>query len=303
MAAPRLAFIGFGEAGPLVAKGVMGEGIRQVAAYDILVDDAATRDAWMDKARRFGAVPCASNAEAVAEADIVISTVTSKQALAAAEATAPHLRQGQLYLDFNSCSPGKKVKAAAAVEGKSAARYVDVAVMDTVPGRGHKVPMLLAGAGAAAAVEALKPYGMVLEVVGEEIGQASVIKMTRSIFMKGLESILCESMVAAHRAGVHQRVLDSIQKTFPGLDWRQVATYHMGRVAQHARRRADEMESVADTVGELGLEPFMSAGAACRLDWASRIGLKDRFSAAMPETLEEFLEAVDELDGKAQGRS
>ena len=246
--APRLAFIGFGEAGPLIAGGLLGAGAASVAAYDILVDDPAARDAWVAKAEAVPARACAAPADAVGDADLILSTVTSERALEAASAAAPHLRAGQLYLDLNSCSPGKKVKAAAAVETASAARYVDVAVMDTVPGRGHRVPMLLAGPAAHEAAERLAPFGMTLEVVGDTVGQASTIKRARSVFMKGLEAILCESLVAADRAGVADRVLASIQGTFPDLDWRRLATYHMGRMALHGRRRAVAMDSVADTI-------------------------------------------------------
>src|SRR3546814_9134787 len=99
------------------------------------------------------ATPCSGPAEAVGDADLVFSTVTSERALEAATEAAPHLRAGQFYLDLNSCSPGKTVKAAAVVEAASPARYVDVAVMDTVPGGGHPVPVLLAGPAAADAVE------------------------------------------------------------------------------------------------------------------------------------------------------
>lgn len=294
--APRLAFIGFGEAGPLIARGLLDAGAASVAAYDILMDDPAARDAWSAKAAGVPAAPCATAAEAVAGADLVFSTVTSERALEAAEAAAAHLRAGQLYLDLNSCSPGKKSKAAKTVEAASAARYVDVAVMDTVPGRGHKVPMLLAGTAAQEAADRMAALGMNVRVVGDTVGQASTIKMARSVFMKGIEAILCESLVAADRAGVADQVLASIQATFPGLDWRQVATYHMGRMALHGRRRAIEMDSVADTLRDLGLEPFTAQGTGRRQMWVADLGLRDRFGPEGPETLEDFLAAVAERD-------
>jgi 3-hydroxyisobutyrate dehydrogenase-like beta-hydroxyacid dehydrogenase len=109
---PAVAFLGFGEAGPLIARGLLDAGVGSVAAYDVLVDDPATRDAWTAKARAVPATACGSAGEAVADADLILSTVTSERALEAATAAAPHLRAGQLYLDLNSCSPGKKVKAA-----------------------------------------------------------------------------------------------------------------------------------------------------------------------------------------------
>lgn len=294
--APRLAFIGFGEAGPLIARGLLDAGAASVAAYDILVDDPATRDAWSVKAAAVPATPCPGPAEAVGGADLVFSTVTSERALEAATAAAPHLRAGQLYLDLNSCSPGKKAKAAAAVEAASPACYVDVAVMDTVPGRGHRVPMLLAGPAAPQAADRLAALGMTVQVVGDTVGQASTIKMARSVFMKGIEAILCESLVAADRAGVADKVLASIQSTFPGLDWRALATYHMGRMALHGRRRAIEMDSVADTLRDLGLEPFTAAGTGKRQMWVADLGLRERFGAKGPETLEDFLAAVADRD-------
>lgn len=293
---PRLAFIGFGEAGPLLARGLLDAGAAAVAAYDILVDDSATRESWTARAEAVPARACRSPAEAVGDADLILSTVTSERALEAATAAAGHLRAGQLYLDLNSCSPGKKVKAAAVVEARSPARYVDVAVMDTVPGRGHKVPMLLAGPAAQEAADRLAAFGMTLEVVGDRVGQASTIKMARSVFMKGIEAILCESLVAADRAGVADRVLASIQGTFPGLDWRQLATYHMGRMALHGRRRAVEMDSVADTLRDLGLDPFTTVGSGQRQMWVAELGLRERFGAKGPETLEDFLAAVAETD-------
>lgn len=294
----KLAFIGFGEAGPHIGRGMLGAGATSMAAYDLLAADPAARDAWIAKAESFGAKACTTPAAAVGDADLILSTVTSERALEAAESAAAHLRQGQLYLDLNSCAPGKKVKAAKAVEGLSAARYVDVAVMDTVPGRDHLVPMLLAGAAAEAAAETLRGLGMTVEVVGDTVGQASTIKMARSVFMKGIEAILCESLVAADRAGVADRVLDSIQKTFPGLDWRAVATYHMGRMAVHGRRRAIEMDSVADTLRDLDLEPSTTLGTRDRQMWMAELGLRDRFIDGGPETLEEFLEAVAQTSAK-----
>lgn len=293
----NFAFIGFGEAGPLISRGLGGsDDAGSISAYDILTLDPTRRDDWIGKAAIAGARPMDTPKDAVTGADVVISTVTSDRAVDAAASVAPHLVQGQVYLDLNSCSPGKKVQAAVAIENRSAARFVDVAVMDTVPGKGHKVPMLFAGAAAGEVADKLTPFGMRIEVVGDTIGQASTIKMTRSVFMKGIEAILCESLVAAHRAGVHERVLASIQTTFPDLDWRKLATYHMGRMALHGTRRAIEMDSVADTLEELGLKPLTAKGTGDRQMWVAELGLKDRFGETGPQTLESFLEAVDQRD-------
>ncbi len=87
---PRIAFIGFGEAGQAIASGLREEGIEQVAAWDILfpVADGAKLRAAGEK---MGVHLAHSAAGAVAQADIVISAVTAASSYEAAESVAPHL--------------------------------------------------------------------------------------------------------------------------------------------------------------------------------------------------------------------
>ena len=71
--------------------------------------------------------------------------------------------------------------------------------MESVPPHGHKVPMLLAGTAAAQLVDLLKPLGMQVEAVGDKIGQASSIKMFRSVIIKGMEALMLE-LIEGHVA-------------------------------------------------------------------------------------------------------
>ena len=97
---------------------------------------------------------------------------------------------------------------------------------------------------------------MRLEAAGERIGDASLYtKMLRSIFIKGIEALLLEGLIAAHRVGLEDRILDSVQQTVPGIDWREAASYYLERTAKHGARRAAEMHESAATVAELGLGP------------------------------------------------
>src|SRR3546814_13006015 len=56
----------------------------------VLMRDPATRDPWSRKAAAVPATPCSGPAEAVGDADLVFSTVTSERALEAATEAAPH---------------------------------------------------------------------------------------------------------------------------------------------------------------------------------------------------------------------
>ena len=230
-----IAFIGFGEAGGLIAKGLQGAGATVGACYDILIEDPKTAGKIADKARAQGVRAARTPAEAVAGADVVLSAVVCSETVAAARNVAPHLVPGQIYMDINSSSPGMKRQAAEAVEANGAA-FVEAAVMDLVPPHGHKVPMLLAGAKAATLAAMLAPYGMRVEAIGERIGSASAIKMVRSVFLKGFTSVLFECLLAAHKAGVTDRVLELDPWHLPGAGLAKAR--RLLRPAQGAARQA-----------------------------------------------------------------
>ncbi len=277
-----IAFIGFGEAGQDISQGLIGEGARVPAAFDILFPDNAKGQRLRDAAADRGMTAAMTPGEAIANADVILSAVTADQSVVAAEGAVPHLKPNQIFMDMNSTSPMKKRKAAAVIEA-SGARYVESAVMATVPGYAHKVPMLLAGAAAVELVELLSPFGMDVEAVGTEIGEASSIKMFRSVMVKGWEALFVEALSAAELAGVSERVLASLSGSYPGLDWPGLASYHISRVALHAKRRAAEMREVVATLEELGVEPLMATATADRMDRAVDTGIRERFPDGPPE--------------------
>ncbi len=256
----RFAFIGFGEAGGLIAAGLKQRGGEICAAFDLRVDDPALAD----KAQRLGIALARSNEQAVADAEIVLSAVTCDALVDAARQTAPYLHSGHVYLDINSASPKAKREAAEIVE-RAGASYIDVAVMDLVPPHGHKVPMLLAGRAADDTAARLRSYDMNATAIGAEVGQAAAVKMARSVFMKGFSAILLESLMAAGTIGAGRAVLDSLQITYPSIDWHAHADRAMARLSQHAKRQSQEMYEVAETLEELGVEPITALATARRL--------------------------------------
>ena len=74
-----VAIIGFGEVGPIFAAALTAQGVR-VAAYDVKLDDAATRGQIEERAQRSGARIARSLQAAVEGAELVFSAVTASQA-------------------------------------------------------------------------------------------------------------------------------------------------------------------------------------------------------------------------------
>ncbi|MDK2755852.1 MAG: DUF1932 domain-containing protein [Blastomonas fulva] len=257
---PATTFIGFGEAGRAFAtagarafdRKTLHERERgaMVAAYQVADVDG------MDDA-----------ASALSGAQVVLSLVTADQALAAARDCAPLLGAGALWLDMNSVAPGTKRRAVEAIEA-SGGRYVDVAVMAPVLPARKNVLLSVSGPHAQAALEALSLLGFAnVAVAGAAIGDASAIKMIRSVMVKGLEALSAECALAADRAGVTDAVTASLDASWKHQSWGERFDYNLDRMMAHGLRRAAEMEEVAVTLEDLGVDPVMTRGTiACQRD-------------------------------------
>jgi 3-hydroxyisobutyrate dehydrogenase-like beta-hydroxyacid dehydrogenase len=201
-------------------------------------------------------------------ADLVVSAVTASQTVAVGEAAAPGLKRGAFFLDFNSASPGAKIRAAGIVNA-AGGRYVEGAVMTSVPPYRIQVPLLLGGPDAAALLPVLQGLGFAPKLADERLGIASATKMSRSVMIKGLEAMVIESFTTARHYGVEDALIASLRETFPGIDWEKQAAYFFQRVIEHGRRRSEEVREVAQTVREAGLTPWSASGTAERQAWVA----------------------------------
>lgn len=240
----KIGFLGYGEAARAFHDGLA----RAALAHDILLDrdDGAMRETM----KRHGASPV--SLAGLADADWVFSAVTADQSLLAVQALLPYLRQGQVLIDINSVSPDRKRETAAAVEA-AGARYLDMAVMAPVDIKKHATPVLLAGEPAQELLPQLLALGFSASLAGTEPGAATAIKMVRSLFVKGLEAITVEALLAARASGCFDEIYTSLATSYPGLDWDRFAGYQFERTTRHGKRRAAEMRESGATLDALGL--------------------------------------------------
>lgn len=258
------AFIGFGEAGAAFAR-------PGASAFDLKTQSSDTRTAKLADYAAASVTGAANAAEALVMAKVALSLVTADQAIDAATECAPSLADGALFLDMNSVAPATKRAAAKAI----GPGYVDVAIMAPVLPSKLDVPLLLAGERATEAAAALTAYGFTnVRVVGPNIGDASAIKMIRSVMVKGMEALTAECLIAAHRAGVTDAVLASLDASREKADWTARADYNLDRMLVHGLRRAAEMEEVAKTLEDLGVEPALTRGTISREREIGSLGLR-----------------------------
>jgi 3-hydroxyisobutyrate dehydrogenase-like beta-hydroxyacid dehydrogenase len=286
---PRLCFIGFGEAGQALASGLRDAGVQTMSAWDILFPENEG-ERLREAGEKIGVRLGTSAADAIEGADIVVSAVTAASSLEAARSAKSHLRRDQVYLDINSVSPGRKQETARHLDGT--ARYVDVAVMAPVYPARHQTPVLLAGPDAAAIEPVLTALDMRASIAGADIGAAAAIKMVRSVMIKGMEALTLECFLAATRAGVEDQIVASLSKSFPTLEWPKIVEYNLERMASHGTRRAAEMEEVADTLRELGIDPHMANATVARQRQMGEVGKREPVKSAKTQSRKEMLQAI-----------
>jgi 3-hydroxyisobutyrate dehydrogenase-like beta-hydroxyacid dehydrogenase len=263
----NVGLVGYGEVGRILAEDLRKQDVR-VTAYDLKLRSDQAGGPLREHASAHSVVLAASHAELARQADFIVSAVTASQAVPVAQACAPAVKKEAWFLDFNSASPGAKRRAAELIDGNGG-RYVEGAVMTSIPPKRIKVPLLLGGAGAAALAPLLVELGFDAKVASEQLGVASAVKMCRSVMIKGLEAMVIESFTTARAYGVEDAVLASLKETFPGIDWEKQGAYFFQRVIEHGRRRSEEVREVAETVREIGLTPWSAQGTAERQAWVA----------------------------------
>jgi len=239
----KVGFIGFGEVASTLARGLMGV---DVEIYTCLEGRSVrTREL----ARLMNVQLCSSHREMAQNVDMILSAVTPSQAVMVARKLG---RIRGVYVDLNNVSPST-VKAALELVGK--ANTVDAAIMGSVLKKGLKVNIIASGPAAEEFAQ-LNDYGMDIDVIGPDPGQASAIKMMRSAYTKGVSALLLESLFAAHRMGIDDEALKYISQT-ECPDFQEKAVSRMTSSLYHARRRSEEMEEVVKMLSS-ETEPFMS---------------------------------------------
>ena len=191
---------------------------------------------------------------------------------------------------YQSVSPGRKQETAKLLG--ASARYVDVAVLAPIHPARHQDADAARRRRTRKVAPTLAALGMRANIAGAEIGAAAAIKMVRSVMIKGIEALTLECFLAAARAGVIDEVAASMKNNYPGLDWAKIVPYNLERMASHGERRAAEMEEVADTLRELGVEPLMTTATVKRQREMGQIGTQQPVRAVLKEDRGAMLRAI-----------
>lgn len=286
----KLGFIGFGEVGFEVSRGLKEEGLVGIVAYDVLQNDSVKGN-LIKKHASIAAVTLLDSPKAVLDCvDVVIVAVPGTFALETAKQLKPYVRKGLLYVDVSAASPEIKRRIADELT-ETEILFVDGAMLGSLPLYKHKVPMLISGNGSDLFINLMKDYHLKLDKISDVPGEATGIKFVRSIFMKGLPALFVEVLEAAALMKVDNLVLESLASTMDACPFEETFNRLVTGSALHAERRAHEMESVIEMLESLNVEPTMSKATAERLTWLASKKLNEKFEGKTPKTWQEVITA------------
>lgn len=286
---PTVCVLGFGMAGRPIARGLAEAGAAKVHVWK--------RPPWRPEHLDASAHPAIRMTESIEEAlegaDLVLSLVTPESAMAAARGASPFIRDA-VYLDLNTTTPEVKREIGRLIEA-GGGQPVDGAICNPAEVYGHEVVTLISGPEARRLSEAMARYGMQLQVLGERVGDASALKVVRSVFTKGLMMTFLESIEAARRCGLVEELLESIAGTVEGLPLRDLALSLAGTSLIVAERRAQEMEGVVSALESLGVDSHISAASLEKFRWLQGFDFHEELGGVPPESVEAMLRALGKI--------
>lgn len=243
--ATHVAILGLGEVGRIYGAALAEAGHR-VTGFDPYLHESPAGVEVADTLEK-----------AVEGARIVVVLTAASASRSVAESAAGALAPDAVYADFTSSGPLEKRELATVFEGREDVRLVDVAILGPVISLGTATPLMAAGPAGEAVAELMRPLGASVEVVGGDLGDAMAHKLLRSVFMKGLASVVVEAVGAGRGAGMEEWVRGQIAGVLAG-DGQAVIDRFLTGTAKHAARRAAEMRSTSAYLAGMGVPAEMT---------------------------------------------
>lgn len=235
--------------------------------------------------------------ELVRDAELVLSILVPAEAKNAAEKIARALKEtgeGVVYVDCNAIAPST-VQSIGRIIQAAGSDFVDAGIIGPPP-RQKGSTRFYASGKAVASFEELNKFGLDVRVIGDEIGQASGIKMTYAAFTKGTFALATELLVAAKRMDLFEPLKEEFMMS--QTQRYQAMERGLPSVPAKSRRWIGEMEEIAQTFQELGLTPLIYQGAADMYRFMGQSPLADETPETRDKnrTLDKVIEILADTD-------
>jgi 3-hydroxyisobutyrate dehydrogenase-like beta-hydroxyacid dehydrogenase len=287
----RIGIIGYGEAGTAFAKPLSAHDSVVLSIFDIRFNDRKSFQ-FQNNLQREQNLNIANDIKSlVEENDLILSVVTAEASMSVVKAALPYINGGKIYVDMNSVSAKTKIRMGELIEQKGGA-FIEAAILGGIAAYGFRSPVLVCGKMAQEFSIFFNNFGFDIKYLSRDLGKASNMKMLRSVFAKGVESLLIEMMIAAKRSDLLEAVMAEVVEFMDKRSFQDIANAWITTTVMHAKRRAEEMEHVIETLNELQVKPVMTTATRERLKGVSELGLSDYFEGKQPAFYQEVIDAI-----------
>ena len=210
----RIAFIGLGHMGGGMAPNLVKAG-HEVRAFD-LVPEA------LDKAATAGCSPASSTAEAVKDADVVITMLPAAKHVRAVyeNDVAPSARPGTLLIDCSTIDVSSAREVGAGLD-ELGFEFVDAPVSGGIAAAAGGSRTFMVG-GTDEAFEKARPFlePMAKAVIhAGHLGAGQAAKICNNMILGATMIVTCEAFVLAQKLGLDPKVFFDISSKASGQSW------------------------------------------------------------------------------------
>ena len=195
-------------------------------------------------------------------ADIVLSILPPARALDMAMEVAKLMKEtgaSPTYVDCNAISP-ETAKSIAVIISKAGSKPIDVGIVGNPPKKNGVPPRFFASGASAELMDTFSNSGIVIKKCGQEIGQASAIKMVYAGITKGVSALCANMLIAADKLGVAEATHEELMIS-QELLYRRMQTITPSLPAVSARY-IGEMKEISKTCRSVGITSGFHDGAA-----------------------------------------
>ncbi|MEB8305426.1 DUF1932 domain-containing protein [Staphylococcus xylosus] len=267
-----IGFIGFGEVGKELSKGFSKYDVNRIYAYDPLLIGSdseklseVTEINYVEKAEivakqtlsiLFVAVPATKTVEAWSEISDVVANET-------------------VLVDLTTASSQEKNKVNEMMSDKGMT-IIDAAILGALKVFQNEVPILASGEQTNKFIELGYQIGMNITKLNETVGDATNFKFVRSIFTKGLSTLLFEVMASADQLNISEEIYESITSTMDKDDFGEIISRYIKSNVKHSQRREKEMKNVSEFLEYHHIEPVMTKATIEKLKNITQANLESK---------------------------
>lgn len=267
----NIGFIGYGEVGFEMSASMSGLGIENIYTYDPLKVGSSPL-LLSDKTK----VTFFDTAEKLVEnnLDILFVAVPASYAKNSWLQVINSIQKDTILVDLTTASAQEKIQINEELEKKGLS-LIDAAILGALKVYQHRVPILASGENVSKFLDLGNKLDMNIDYLNENVGDATNFKYVRSIFTKGLSTLLFEVFSTAENLNIRDEIFNSINTTMDKDDFSEIVNRYIKSNVPHSKRRETEIKNVLDFMKANDSASYMTEGTKRTLELITAADLNE----------------------------